>query len=137
MSEIPQPNFSEHAAIEQDIKDLTKELKDRGLSEQGKQALKTILQEKAPAPAIEHPMTTSPVSGTAPSASTSALPDYAKNEPIEVKIRIEKLLEMAWHKGIKQASQEAINAGPLVLDAFHDAVIDKLYPELKKRGLVK
>lgn len=128
---------TEHAAIEQDIKELTKEIKEQGLSEQGRQALQSVLKEKISASAgaagqPSAPQPASPAGGSVP----SSLPDYMQAEPADVKLKVEKLLDLAWHKGIQRAAKEAAISGSLVLDAFHDALIDKLYPELKKRGLL-
>ena len=60
-----------------------------------------------------------------------------KGEPAETKLAVEELLELSLHKGIEQGLKEARKAGPFMLDAFHDALIDKLYPELQKRGVVE
>ncbi len=129
-------NF-EHSAIEQDIKDLSKEIKEHGLSDQGRAALQTLLKEKTAAPITEKPAAAPAMPAPAKPNPASPLPDYAQSEPADVKLKIEKLLDMAWHKGIRNAAKEAALAGPLVLDAFHDALIDKLYPELQKRGLLR
>lgn len=126
----------EHAALEQEMKELAAEVKKRGLESEGKKALTNVLKEQTAVDiAVEKPAALMPM----PSAPNPAspLPGYAQAEPADVKLKIEKLLEMAWHKGVRQAAKEAASAGPLVLDAFHDAVIDKLYPELQKRGLLK
>ena len=41
------------------------------------------------------------------------------------------------HKGIEKAAAEAKKSNPYVLDAFHDALVEKLYPELQRRGVLK
>ena len=40
-------------------------------------------------------------------------------------------------KGITPVINEAASQEPFVVDAFHDALVDKLYDELKTRGIVK
>jgi hypothetical protein len=40
-------------------------------------------------------------------------------------------------KGIVAVINEVAGQEPFVIDAFHDALVDKLYDELKARGLVK
>jgi len=65
-----------------------------------------------------------------------SLPKYLEKEPPEVKEKIEKLIEMAMNKGLKKASDEAKRMPPLIADAFHDALADKV-DELKSRGLIK
>lgn len=87
------------------------------------------------------------MTGTPPAAASQAqtsstdedalLPNYVKNASPEVKLQVEKLLETSMQKGIVAAAEEAKKGDPYVLDAFHDALVEKLYPELQKRGLVK
>ena len=127
---------TEHSAIEQDIKRLATEIKERGLSEQGRQALQSVLKEKMSASSGAAGQPTPPPLPAGEPAPASPLPEYLKSESPEVKLKVEKLLDLAWHKGIQRAAKEAAISGPLVLDGFHDALIDKLYPELKKRGLL-
>ena len=43
----------------------------------------------------------------------------------------------AFQKGIKATLRKVIAEDPFVLDVFHDVLTDKLYSELKSRGLVK
>ncbi len=121
----------EHSALEQEIKAFAAEIKERGLAEKGKEAVKTVIQEKmgAPSPAVP--------AAPPPAGQSPALPGYLQAEPPDVKLKVEKLLDLALHKGIKQAAEEARNTVPLVMDAFHDALVDKLYDELKVRGLLK
>ena len=44
---------------------------------------------------------------------------------------------MAAGEDITKAVNEARKYPPFVEDAFHDALIDKFLPELKKRGIIK
>ena len=39
-------------------------------------------------------------------------------------------------KGIKKAIEEAKKNSAFVLDAFHDALVDKMHDELKERGII-
>ncbi|PIP92070.1 hypothetical protein COW77_01960 [Candidatus Wolfebacteria bacterium CG18_big_fil_WC_8_21_14_2_50_39_7] len=66
----------------------------------------------------------------------TVLPDYLKDSPPEIKLRVEKLVDLVFHQGIEKTIKEANQAGPFILDAFHDALTDKLYDELKKRNLI-
>jgi hypothetical protein len=94
-----------------------------------KRSLETIHEKAAP----------SPSAAPAPAAGTdddALLPQYAKNAPTPTKIEIEHLLGVAFREGILKASAEAASSSPFVLDAFHDALAGKLYPELQKRGIV-
>ncbi len=119
----------EHAALEQEIKQLAVEIKERGLAEKGKEGIRAVIQEKTGIPAAG--------SQSSQSASGSPnLPGYLAKEAPEVKLKVEKLLDMALHKGLKAAANEAKGTNPIVIDAFHDALADKLYAELKARGLI-
>lgn len=121
----------EHSALEQEIKKLFLEIKEKGLAEKGREAVKAAIKEQIttmpPSPAAVQP---------AQPAPASPLPDYLQQAPDAVKLKVEKLLDLAWHKGIKKAAEEARDSGPLIVDAFHDALTDKLYNELKQRGLI-
>lgn len=72
-----------------------------------------------------------------PAVVQHPLPQYAADAPAEVKEKAEQLLEMAFQEGILKAARMAEEAGPFVLDVFHDALAGKLYEELKKRGVVE
>ena len=69
--------------------------------------------------------------------SRSPLPDYAHSSGAKTKLEIEYFLDIAFHHGLDKAVSEARKSSPFVLDAFHDALAGKLYPELKKRGILK
>lgn len=43
----------------------------------------------------------------------------------------------AFKNGIQHTLRQVITEDPFLLDVFHDALTDKLYGELKNRGLVK
>jgi hypothetical protein len=87
-----------------------------------------------------HPMVQQ--SGTAPaqpnrSATDDAmLPSYMKNESVDVKDRVERLVEDAFKHGVEHAAMEAQKSGPFIVDALHDALSDRFYEELKRRNLV-
>ncbi|MCL4400012.1 hypothetical protein M1506_01915 [Patescibacteria group bacterium] len=67
------------------------------------------------------------------------LPSYlAEDEKSdEVKSVVENLINFSLKEGIEEAIAEAKKYPPFVEDAFHDALTDKLLPELKKRGIIK
>lgn len=121
-----------HEFLEADIKRLAGEVqKHRERSEsrhlEGPELIKKSIQSLAPAPP--------PVSALP--ASNSPLPNYAADIPAEAKLEIEYLLDLAFHHGIEKADREARKTNPFIVDAFHDALATKLYPELQKRGIVK
>ncbi len=126
-----------HNIVEQDIERLSREIKERqltveskGVSERElvKQAIYPLVKQQ-PAPAIQP---------TEPSLSTEerVLPDYLKDSSREIKLKVEQLIDLTFHHGIEKAASEARKFNPFILDAYHDALTDKLYEELKKRGLI-
>lgn len=135
MTEQTQPKF-EHSVLEQDIKRLSVEIKERGLAGKGKSGVMTVVKEQS---SPEMPVGSSgrtELPTAKPIPQNPALPNYLQNEPSQIKLKVEKLLDLAWHSGIKRAAMEARDSGPIVLDAFHDALTDKIYNELKQKGLL-
>lgn len=129
MPEQVEPQF-EHAALEKEIKRLSAELK----SQKGKEALRDVLRNKIVPTGEEGTVPTS--QPAKPPTTSVTLPHYLDKETDMVKLKVEKLLDLALHKGIKRAAVEARDGGPLIMDAFHDALTDRLYKELKQRGLL-
>ncbi len=67
------------------------------------------------------------------------LPSYLSGDEgsNDVKAIVENLINFAFKFGVERAIMEAKKYPPFVEDAFHDALVDKLVPELKKRGIIK
>ncbi|MFA5870724.1 MAG: hypothetical protein WC842_02465 [Candidatus Paceibacterota bacterium] len=65
------------------------------------------------------------------------IPEYVERESNALKEEIEALVESAANKGLEQAVQASLKHSAFVQDAFHDALVDRLIPELKKRGILK
>jgi len=68
-----------------------------------------------------------------------SLPTYLQGEGVDsrVKLEVERLVDLVFHKGLEKALKEANKHSPFIEDAFHDALVDKLLPELKKKGILK
>jgi hypothetical protein len=124
-----------HAALERDIEQLTLEINRRrempetksySSKELIRQSLSVFAQYSAQAQ----------VEPQDEKGEVSILPAYMKDAPAENKLLLEKLLDISLHHGIARGLREAKKAGPHFLDAFHDALVEKLYPELKRRGIV-
>lgn len=64
-------------------------------------------------------------------------PNYLKDAPADVKEKVEELVNLVFKEGIEKATKRARQDSPFVLDAFHDALADKVYQELKKRNIIK
>lgn len=65
------------------------------------------------------------------------LPGYMKTETAETKLQVEHLLDLSLRGGFSQAFDEAKKHGGFMVDALHDALVDKVLPELEQRGLIK
>jgi len=60
------------------------------------------------------------------------MPSYTQPE---LKERVQKLVDTAFNKSLKEASEEARQTqNPALMDAFHDALVDQLYDHLVERG---
>ncbi len=131
---MPQEISPEHLAIEQDIAAISADLKARKAAEGGisKEDLKSAIGARIEAA----PASAAATAGKPSQPTSSSLPAYAQNAPEGIRLKIEKLIDIAWHKGIWRAVQEARSSDPLTLDALHDALTDKIYDEFKKRGLL-
>jgi len=127
----------EHGILEQDIERLSNiiaetkkfpESKDFNEKELIKKSLEKIMaQVNSGEPAItQHNVT----------LTQKILPDYLENAEPEIKLTIEKLIDEVFHEGLDKTIKKASQAGPFFLDAFHDALADKLFDELKKRKLI-
>lgn len=125
-----EPKF-EHPALEQDIERLAVEIREQKAVDPERQ--KEIIKRSLGGYIQESWSAGKPPAGAQP----SVLPNYLQDAPADVKFQVEKLLDLAWHKGITIAIKEAKKAGALILDAFHDAITDKFYNELKSRGYIK
>jgi len=125
----------EHSALEQDIQELSREVKEAGSVERAKEIIRTSVAEKIYGPGVIPKPSAS--SMPPPPRPGSPLPNYAQDLPPEVKLKVENFLDLAWHKGLNPAIKEVKKSDPLTMDLFHDAITEKLYNEFKKRGLLK
>lgn len=76
--------------------------------------------------------------GSTASSEPSALPSYlsdAAADPHAVE-EVQRLVRMVYQDKIEKAISEAKRHPAFVLDALHDALVDKLIPEMKKRGML-
>lgn len=128
-----------HEKLEQDIARLTaevgkrKESPDRASShEVVKESLKAMAPVSVP-PAIPPEENVAP---TPQKADDSHLPSYLSRESPEVREEVERLVTLALEEGIDPAVREAAKKSPFLLDALHDALAEKLLPELERRGVL-
>lgn len=131
MAEQLLPEF-EHQALEDDMKQLAKEIgRHRESPETGHLRDEALLKRS-----VQSFTTASNGPIAPPTDLQNPLPQYITESDPEVKIEVEYLLDVAFHQGILKADREARKTNPFVLDAFHDALVKKLYPNLKDQGLL-
>lgn len=127
-----------HSALEADIKRLSREIAEKRNLPEYKEVPERELIKQTLQPLVKQPsiQPSKPTTQPAAPAEESIIPDYLKDSPPEIKLQVEKLVDSVFHQGIEKTVKEANQAGPFILDAFHDALTDKLYDELKKRNLI-
>lgn len=125
-------NF-EHGTLEADIEKLSKEIGEKKNLLEYKKITERELIKQTLRPMIKSSQPTQSIpSGT----QSQILPDYLASASDEIKFQIEELVDLLFHQGIEKVIKRAQRASPFVLDAFHDALTDKLHEELKKRKLI-
>ena len=69
----------------------------------------------------------------------TVLPDYLQSGGADkaAVAEVERLVGVTFSEGLFSALAEARKRPPFVEDAFHDALTDKLLPELQKRGILR
>lgn len=129
----------EQTQISQDIEKLGKEISDQKVNPEIKnyserdlisQSIGQKLYPQGKIPITDQK--TQPV----PVEDDKYLPDYLKSSDQGTKNAVEKLLEDTIRNGLASGINEARKMPPFILDAYHDALIDKLHEELKKRGMI-
>lgn len=141
MSEYQKDNILENeiAELNREIeaKRAELELKKGITSERG--ALHEVVAEKldkssADAAALRQELQANMAGGSQSAQSQSG--GYLNSLSDEQVETVNHLVGLIASKGIKNAIAEAKKLDPFLLDAFHDALVDKLYDELANRGLV-
>ena len=124
--------------LEQDIKELEQRLealREQKKQKEPRQVVKDYLLEKT-RPKAAPLATPSFPSFPKTKPAEKDLPDYMKNYDEKTKSAVRQLIQTAWQKGIEAAINESRQHGPFVADALHDALVDKLYNQLKERKLL-
>lgn len=144
---MEQPTQFSQNVIEAEIAELAKKIgeKRKILEEQ-----KGIIEEKdLVRSAVAEGISKSPLQQTSSSSQTSrkttATASSAKTADVsyldmldeESGAEVNRLIDVAFTKGIAAAFSEVSKDEPYIMDAFHDVLVDRLYEELKIRGIVK
>lgn len=76
--------------------------------------------------------------GSSPGTS-NVLPSYLNDDSAsqDAKSEVERLVNIVFRSGLENAIRASKKEPAFIEDAFHDALVDKLVPELKKRGILK
>lgn len=136
MPDINSQNF-EHSALEADIERLSKEIAEkRKLPEYKELSEKEIIRQKLQPLIKPGVQLIKPAVQSIEQTKETFFPNYLKDSSPEIKLQVEKLVDLVFHQGIEKTVKEANQAGAFILDAFHDALTDKLYEELKNRKLI-
>lgn len=127
---------SPHESLEREIQELSTDLKNKSIAEK-REAIKNSLADKIELSNSSNvAVSSSPAQSATNANASSILPPYAANMPEELQLKVEKLVDLAWHKGIDVAIADARKGGPIVLDMLHDSLTGKIYDEMEKRGLL-
>lgn len=131
MAEQLLPEF-EHRALEDDLTHLAREVGKHQEAPETRHLAGEALLKKS----IQSFTDTNNGPVVTPTDLQNPLPQYVDNASAETKLQVEYLLDIAFHQGILKADREARKANPFVLDAFHDALVKKLYPHMQERGVL-
>ena len=126
-----------HNTLEKDIERLSQEVAEKKNAPEHKDLTEREIVKKVIEPMIKQ----SPIQQSAQKRDDKddeegVLPGYLDKASNDIKLRTEQLIDITFHRGLENALKEAKKSGPFVLDAFHDALADKLYEEIKKRGMI-
>ena len=137
---MDQPPIFERSALEADMKVLAEQIMARREKSETKDANdRQIVKEAIRSfPSLERGSNQAQSASPAGQVTDdrSPLPAYAQDAPAEVKLEIEYLIDLALKRGIGTAMSQAGKSSYFIQDAFHDALAGRLYPELKKQGIV-
>ena len=129
-----------HEKLEQNLIQLAEEIQ----AERARPESKKLPEEEIMKRSVKSFARTVVPSASSRSDTTSAdedvgLPTYLENNGVSpaAKLEIEELVDIVFHKGLESALKAASKHTPFVEDAFHDALVDKLLPILKEKGLWK
>lgn len=116
---VSRPEFS-NASPEHIVKESVKSIADTVLPPRAAEA---VIAAPAPQPA-------------ASPSDDSSLPGYLSSDSGEAAKTVANLVGLVFSEGLDKAIEASRKHDPFIEDAFHDALVEKLVPELKKRGVL-
>ncbi len=135
---------AEIAELSRQIEEKRKALEEsRGMSVEHQEAISEVVREKL-TPGIVPTQSTSTDDDTddddkkkVAASTTPVHQHYLDAAPPQSVREINDLIELVPSKGVAFAIKEAKGREPFIMDGFHDALVDRLYTELKTRGYIK
>lgn len=145
---MEQPTQFSQNVIESEIAELAKKIQEKRkiLEEQNGIIEEKDLVRSAVAEGISRsPLSQASSTQTAQKITTTASQSSGKKADVsyldtldeESGAEVNRLIDVAFTKGIEAAFSEVSKDEPYIMDAFHDVLVDRLYEELKKKGVVK
>jgi len=99
-------------------------------------AVKEMFLAGQSAPVSTQPVATTPATAHTTPQTIDGQGSYLDHLDEQTAQIVTELIQKVPTEGIAKMVKEAELAGPYVIDAFHDALIDRLYDELKSRGIL-
>lgn len=128
-----------HTTLEQDIKRLSQEVAEKKAMPEHRDVSDKELIKRTIEPIIKEPVSSGATaqSDGDQNIQNQVLPQYLQSAPYDLQLQVEELIDVVFHKGVEAAVSRARGLNnPFILDALHDALVDKLYDELKERKLI-
>jgi len=128
---MPNPESFPQQDIER-IREKTEELKKSPEFERAepREIVKESIKQAYPGIVVPEPVEGHP---TTDHDEDKLLPEYMKGDSKEDKDEVEALLHIAFTQGIEASVKEARRHRARILDDFHDALVDKVMPQLEKQ----
>jgi hypothetical protein len=139
--------------LESEIAELTRQIENKKRALEAENSIVREDKEVVAETIAEHFYSTSPASptavsddtandddlnsGTVPVKPNSVSKDYLDTLPPETIEAVNTYVAMIPKAGIRQTVNKVQMEQPFIIDAFHDALVTRLYDELKERGIIK
>lgn len=132
------PGSSEKKSFEGDVEQLRQNITEKKNSPEYKNSSDKELIRQVIQPAAQKTNVSLPNVASQPNDQPNVIPGYLQNSSDEIKKQVNGWVEKVFQNGLARTVEEIKGKydDPFFLDAFHDALTDKLYDELKKRGMI-
>jgi len=99
--------------------------------------IQELLPQGTPATATDDATVPPPTTNTTVQKGQVGSKSYLDAVDDATVAKVNAYIAQAFQNGIQSTLRAVITEDPFILDVFHDALTDKLYAELKTRGMVK